>query len=315
MGPLTMGTFTSTFQYGSALANAFLWQNTTAGTVSTTNGSPQLSWQANYWTGSASASDTWTFSHALAAGANATSIFSLAHSGSSGTSYVSLPNLIVSNIIATNSNANLLFQPNGTGSVIFPNGTATNPGWAFAAATQFGFYSASATNIAIGTGSSAHDSHNFTTAGLVRILSGGAFCLSSSATDATTACDTGISRSAAGVMAVGNGTSGDTSGKIKAAALISVGTKFSTNAGCSEASLVGGATVGQFVLGANSCSVVVTMGNSATAPNGWACSLQDFTTAANVGIRETATNATTATLTFTGVPQVSDVIVFACTGY
>lgn len=221
-------------------------------------------------------------------------------------------------ISTTTSNASLFLTPNGTGSVVLPNGTATNPSFSFAASASFGFYSASATNIGLGIGA-AHDSHNFTTGGLTRILSGGAFCFSSSAVDATTACDTGVSRSAAAVVAMGNGTAGDTTARVKAAAYMSVGTTFTTNAGCSETTLVGGASVGSFVLGANSCSVVVTFGNSATAPHGWSCWANDLTNATGIGgstgIRQSATGVSTATFAFGSVPQVSDVINFGCLGY
>ena len=318
MGPLTMGTGTSTFQYASALSNAFLWQNTTTATSGTTNGSPVLAWEANYWTGSASATDTWSFSHSLASGTNGASTFNITQSGSSGAAFVSVPGLLVSNIIKTNSNANLLLQPNGTGAVVLNNGTATNPSLTFAAATQFGFYSISSSNIGIGTGSSAHDSHNFTTAGLARVISGGVFAFSSSATDASTAADTGVSRSAANVTAIGNGTAGNSSGVVKAAAFISGGTKFTSNGGCSETTLVGGATAGSFVLGANVCSVTVIMGNAATAPNGWSCSLWDFTTPSPTsasGAIEIFTTATTVTFNFGSVPQAADSIHFGCVGY
>jgi hypothetical protein len=432
---LSMGTNTTTFNHTSAVN--WLWANTTTATNATTNASPVLNIAANYWTGAASAADTWSLGSSLAAGTNGASTLTLGHSGSSGTAAVSVPDLIVANstahydmqaeaggkvvyvspstaglckmsngtsadpsyqtcpagatafpitvsggvsggfpyfsnsttlsasaagtintlvkwggagaqpgassitdagttivaaegfqfsgssgaatTISTQANANLILAPNGTGTTVFNNGTATNPAITFAASATFGLYSASATNIALGTGSSAHDALNLTSAGFVRSLSGGAFVFSSSATDATTAADTGISRSAADVVAIGNGTQADTSGKVKAAAYISAGTTFTTNGGCSETSLTGGASAGAFTIGANGCSVVVTMGNSAAAPHGWACWANDQTTAnvtqASAGMRQTATGSTTATFTLGTVPQVSDVIVFSCTGY
>lgn len=217
--------------------------------------------------------------------------------------------------ISTASNGTLNLAPNGTGTVAFGNGTATNPMLTFAASASFGFYSASATNIGLGIGA-AHDSHNFTTGGITRAISGGVFAFSSSSNDATTAADTGFSRSAADVVAFGNGTAGDTSARIKAAGFISVGTKFTSNSGCTEGTLVGGATAGTFVLGANSCSVVITMGNTATSPNGWSCFLNDQTTVVlSSALRQTSSNTTTATFAIGSTPQVSDVINFGCTGY
>ena len=99
---------------------------------------------------------------------------------------------------------------------------------------------------------------------------------------------------------------------------ISVGTKFTATGCTSITSTVGGATAGQFVIGANTCTVVITMNGATgeTAPNGWACGASDETTAAgNTGLYFSAHNATTATLTVPATAVASDVIVFRCTGY
>jgi hypothetical protein len=69
-------------------------QNTTTATSSTTNASPLLELSANYWTGSASAADTWTIGSSLGAGTNGASTLSIAQSGSSGLAAVSIPYLI-----------------------------------------------------------------------------------------------------------------------------------------------------------------------------------------------------------------------------
>jgi hypothetical protein len=96
--------------------------------------------------------------------------------------------------------------------------------------------------------------------------------------------------------------------------LISVGTKFTSNAGCTEGTLVGGATAGRFKVGQNTaCTIVITMGNSLTAPNGWACSANDQTAVPAVAIRQTASNATTASLLMT--VATNDIVSFNCTGY
>jgi hypothetical protein len=104
----------------------------------------------------------------------------------------------------------------------------------------------------------------------------------------------------------------DLNGNESTASYISTGTTFTTNAGCSETSLTGGATAGSFVAGATSCTTTVTMGNSATAPNGWACSVWDLTTTANA-FKETATTATSVTLS--GTATANDKIVFGCKGF
>lgn len=94
----------------------------------------------------------------------------------------------------------------------------------------------------------------------------------------------------------------------------SLGTTYtlSTNT-CSGTSLVGGATAGTFVSGTTgTCTVVVTMGSSATAPTGWQCTATDRTTPADL-IGQTASSATTATLS--GTTLASDVISFSCIGY
>jgi hypothetical protein len=91
------------------------------------------------------------------------------------------------------------------------------------------------------------------------------------------------------------------------------GTKFTSNAGCSETALVGGATAGSFTSGTTgTCTVTITMGGSATAPNGWACFANDLTTPSDT-IKQTATSTTTATLSGTTVS--GDAINFSCTGF
>ena len=114
----------------------------------------------------------------------------------------------------------------------------------------------------------------------------------------------------------GNGTASNTTAKLKAAGFMSVGTKFTSSGGCTEGTLVGGATAGKFTTsGSTSCSTVITMGDSATAPNGWDCHALDLTTAADVtNPHQTSSTTTTATLA-TGTIVANDVIQFSCIGY
>ena len=65
--------------------------NTSAGTNTSTNASPQLTFAADYWTGSTSAEDTWEIGSAISAGTNGKSLLSFTHSGSSGAPQVSFP--------------------------------------------------------------------------------------------------------------------------------------------------------------------------------------------------------------------------------
>jgi len=124
--------------------------------------------------------------------------------------------------------------------------------------------------------------------------------------------DTGISRGAAGIVDVGNGTNANTTGILKAAAYMSLGTKY-TATGCSNGTTVGGATSGQFASGTTgTCTVVVTMGNTATAPNGWSCWANNLTTTTDLWA-ETATTTTTATIAGTSVT--GDTINFGCMAY
>ncbi len=88
------------------------------------------------------------------------------------------------------------------------------------------------------------------------------------------------------------------------------GTTF-TATGCSVSTLVGGATAGSYKSGtAGTCTVIVTMGGSATAANGWACSINDLSGANQ---HQTATSTTTAT--FSGMTASMDILVFSCTAY
>lgn len=122
------------------------------------------------------------------------------------------------------------------------------------------------------------------------------------------------STSGLGVLDIGSGGSG-TTGKIKASSYMSVGTKFTTNAGCSETTLVGGGSVGKFsTVGSTGCTTIVTMGDTATAPNGWACFAHDLTTSADYNNPRVSSNATTATIV-TGTIVSGDVIEFGCIGY
>lgn len=138
----------------------------------------------------------------------------------------------------------------------------------------------------------------------------------SSGANATLASDTCMDRIAAGVIrADTNSACNDGFGKLKSAGYMVIGTTFTGNAGCSETTLTGGATAGKFTAVSTSCTIVITMGNSASAPNGWSCTAIDLTTLADVvNPHQTATTVTTATIV-TGTIVSGDVIQFSCVGY
>lgn len=97
---------------------------------------------------------------------------------------------------------------------------------------------------------------------------------------------------------------------------VSGGTTFSSSGGLSETTLTGGATSGKFTtVGVTSGSTIVTMGSSATAPTGWACSALDITHPNDV-ITASPTSTTTITLTVASAITAGDVIQFGpCIAY
>lgn len=108
----------------------------------------------------------------------------------------------------------------------------------------------------------------------------------------------------------------NTVGKLTTPGVLSAGTKFTTS-GCSVSSTSGGATAGVFTLGANSCTVVVTLNGATgfTATNGWQCVAVDRTAPTVLIGGNSSSNATTASFVIPAGAGATDVIGFACTGY
>ena len=102
-------------------------------------------------------------------------------------------------------------------------------------------------------------------------------------------------------------------GTISSEGTLSTGTTFAAS-GCSNSTTQGGATAGSYVIGATSasCTVTITMGNLVAAAHGWACSVWDVTTTADV---QKETGYTTTTVALTGPASMGDVIAFACQGF
>lgn len=200
--------------------------------------------------------------------------------------------------------------------IVGPNGAVGTVTYGFASAVNTGMF-------AVGGGPYLGLAYNGATGAAIGDLSGGAgrgvqvpstgFFGWSSSTAGAAFNQTGISSEGALVIDFGNGNGSSTTAKLKASGYMSVGTKFTTDTGCGTVtSLTGGASAGSFVAQTSgACTVVITMGDTATAPNGWSCSVSDRTTA-NL-FRQTASSATTATISGTAVT--SDVISFGCIGY
>lgn len=149
----------------------------------------------------------------------------------------------------------------------------------------------------------------------LRVAGAGLIGWTNTAGDAEQTIDTVLSRNSAGHVQAGTSTS-NSNGAFDAAGFFSKGTTFTSNAGCSETTLVGGATSGKLTAGATtSCTVIITMGNSMTAPNGWACHMTDLTTAADANNPHQSASTTTTATFITGTIVASDVLQFGCFGY
>ncbi len=212
-------------------------------------------------------------------------------------------------------------SPVFTGQVKLPDGTQATPGVRMTT-NAFGGYSGS--TVTAGSwiwGNTTQDEFGMSATGTGQfgLNSAGVITFGSSnavLNAATMNADTAVCRNAGGVIAIGNGASCNTNGRVKAAGYMSVGTTFTGNAGCGEGSLTGGATAGKFTTsGTTSCTIVITMGNSASAPNGWNCTALDLTTVGDLlDPHQTATTQTTVTLV-SGTIVANDVIQFSCMGY
>jgi hypothetical protein len=218
-------------------------------------------------------------------------------------------------VAGTSSNpivfSNVLQTPNGAQANPAVAGSSNTAGIYFSGPTGVQVTSASVDVMGWGGGSS----------GFAQMKSTGLMGFANTtALGSSSTMDAYISRSASKVIAVGgnSGNQGDTTGSLKFSGLISVGTKFTTNGGCGETSgtTQGGATKGRFTTsGSTSCTSIVTMGDGDTAPNHWACTAHDLTTAADYNNPQVLTTTTTTATIVTGTIVANDVIEFSCDGY
>src|SRR5271157_2750549 len=88
---LTLSNAAYTTEFDQTSNAIWLWKNTTVATSGTTNASPLLEVAANYWTGAASAADTWSIGSSLAAGTNGISTLAIGHSGTTGGAQIQTP--------------------------------------------------------------------------------------------------------------------------------------------------------------------------------------------------------------------------------
>ena len=186
-------------------------QNTTTATSSTTNASPSLEFAANYWTGSASAADTWTIGSLLAAGTNGQSILNITQRGSS--------NGGAPPILQTNA---VIYAP-----TTFP--AYQYPSYAFTGQTSSGLY----------FDTTAHSiSFSLDAFPALSILSTSANSYASfvygwgnSGFGYSSTNDTGLSRISAGIIGAGTGGAGSIAGSIQCASIALNGAVASPTAG------------------------------------------------------------------------------------
>jgi len=176
---LANGTNTTTFNQTSNVA--WLWANTTTGTSGTTNASPLLELSAQYYTGATTGTDLWTIGSSLASGTNGASNLNLTHTGSTGTQTVAIVGSAARLYVGSAT------EQSATGVMVA--GT---------------FYSTNGTNYLFGIQQS---NANF-------VIANNAYLAWSSSTSALGSLDTSISRSAAGVVAIGTGGQGSTAGTL-----------------------------------------------------------------------------------------------------
>jgi hypothetical protein len=182
---LANAAFTTTFQQ--TAATLWTWDNTTVATVATTNSSPAIVKSARYWTGAASAVDSWTLGSSLVAGANGASTLAFTHAGSTGVAKVTAP----------------IFAATAAGTAAVPALQTSVAG--------YGFYSGAGGRVSF----SANGTSIYEMRGTgINFGSGMEIGWSSAVGPDNTASDTGLSRTGAGVVGIGTGATGSVAGNL-----------------------------------------------------------------------------------------------------
>lgn len=208
-----------------ASPSGLILSNPTTATVSTTNSSSTLQFAPQYWTGSASAADTWTAQSSLTAGSGAPSTLAFTHTGSTGQARVSVPKLVVFDgvvgdapqaiiggaVANINSNVVLTVATNNTPAIGLVDTQASGHAfWLHPSAGGVG-------NLGIYDQTAAAYKFVLTSAGVanapfgMNVGSGTVFGVGAASSGVVTP-DTGLSRDSAGVWDVGNGSAANKSG-------------------------------------------------------------------------------------------------------
>ncbi len=87
-GALTLANAGNATTFNQTSAVNWTWANTTAATSGTSQSSPIFNINGTYWTGAASATDSWTIQDVVANGTNGTSQLTFTHTGTTGASAV-----------------------------------------------------------------------------------------------------------------------------------------------------------------------------------------------------------------------------------
>jgi hypothetical protein len=129
-GALTLANAGNATTFNQTSAVNWTWANTTAATVTVPQSSPIININGTYWTGAASAADSWTIQDIVGVGTNGSSLLTFTHTGSASVASAAPIGVKI-------ASGQLLIQANGPAGV-------SNPGLAFVAQTGIGLqYSAS----------------------------------------------------------------------------------------------------------------------------------------------------------------------------
>lgn len=93
-GALTLANGTNATTFNQTSAVNWTWANTTSATSTVAQSSPIFNINGTYWTGSASAADSWTIQDAVTNGTLGVSALTFGHTGSTGNAYLSIPQLL-----------------------------------------------------------------------------------------------------------------------------------------------------------------------------------------------------------------------------
>jgi hypothetical protein len=149
------------------------------------------------------------------------------------------------------------------------------------------------------------------------VMPGGSYGIGfTGTTDPTGTADMFLERAGAKILGVGG--NGDFTGAVVTADFQSRGTKFTTNGGCGESAgtITGGGSAGTIgTVASTSCTTIITI-NGPAALNGWACQVEDITTAADRhNPSQSASTTTTVTIVSGTIVSGDTLLLGPCQGY